>query len=250
MTPPVDSDRLRDTYRRVRPYLALVLAVVAAVLVYAGGAASAAWRELWVLGGLVAGAALTLGWRARLEQPGGWWAWLGVLGACELLLLVGAAAVAGLAGVQEGFIAALNSANAQIERLPGVLDRLDVAIPFGVAGAVAALGGIGALVPLGRSPLPAHSREKIDEAITLLLWLVAAMSGCALLGVVAKTDPPPGVAGAVVGGLVPLSLVAPSVPLLVGLVLRKGWQLLSAAASTAEDNDAHDEPGEPAAGCR
>ena len=191
MTPPVDSDRLRDTYRRVRPYLALVLVVVAAVLVYAGGAASAAWRELWVLGGLVAGAALVLGWRARQEQPGGWWAWLGVLGACELLLLVGAAAVAGLAGVQEGFIAALNSANAQIERLPGVLDRLDVAIPFGVAGAVAALGGIGVLVPLGRAPLPAHSRKILDEAVTLLLALVAAMSGCALLGVVAKTGPSP-----------------------------------------------------------
>ena len=89
------------------------------------------------LSGAATGAALILGWRYRQEQPGGWWSWLGFLWACGLLLLVGPAAVSGLAGVQEGFTAALDSANAQIARLPGVLDDLNVAVPVGVAGAVA-----------------------------------------------------------------------------------------------------------------
>lgn len=159
MIPLVTSSRLRETYRRIRPYLAPVLPVVAAALGYAGTRTRGVWWALWfVLGVSVAGAALILGWRYRQEQPGGWWAWLGFLWTCGLLLLVGAAAVSGLVGVGEGFIAALDSANAQIARLPGVLDRLDVAVPVGVAGAVAALGGIGVVVPLGRSPLPDHIR--------------------------------------------------------------------------------------------
>ncbi|MDE0168464.1 MAG: hypothetical protein OXS29_02980 [bacterium] len=80
-----------------------------------------------------------------------------------------------------------------------------MAVTVGVAGAVPALGGIGVLVPLGRSPLPGHIRELIDEAVSLLLLLIAAMSLCALLGVVLKADLPLGVAAAVVGGLVPSS---------------------------------------------
>ena len=128
------------------------------MLIYAGVKALGVWVAVWHgLSGAATGAALILGWRYRQEQPGGWWSWLGLLWACGLLLLVGAAAVSGLAGVQEGFIAALDSANGQIARLPGVLDDLNVAVPVGVAGAVAALGGIGVLVPLGRSPLPDHS---------------------------------------------------------------------------------------------
>ena len=224
------------------------LPVVAAVLVYAGVETLGVWGAVWfVLAVAAAVTALVLGWRYRQEQPGGGWSWLGFLWACGLLLLVGPAAVSGLAGVQEGFTAALNSANAQIARLPGVLDDLNVAVPVGVAGAVAALGGIGVLVPLGRSPLPDHSREVIDEAVTLLLLLIAAMSVCALLGVVARADPPPVVAGAVAGGLVPLTLVALAVPLLVGVVLRRVWQLLSAEAAAGEAHDAHDGSGEPGA---
>lgn len=86
----------------------------------------------------------------------------------------------------------------------------------------------------------------IDGAVSLLLLLIAAMSLCALLGVVVRADPPPGVAAAVAGGLVPLSVVALAVPLLVGIVLRRVWQLLSAEAAAGEVHDAHDEPGEPA----
>ncbi|MDE0288166.1 MAG: hypothetical protein OXM88_06245, partial [bacterium] len=154
-----------------------MLPVVAALLMYAGTRTRGVWWALWsVLGVSVAGAALILGWRHRQDQPGGWWALLGFLWACGLLLLVGAAVVSGLAGVGEGFTGALDSANAQIARLPGVLDRLDVAVPVGVAAAVAALGGIGVLVPLGRPPLPDHIREVIDEAVSLLLLLIAAMS--------------------------------------------------------------------------
>ncbi len=246
LKPRMDYDRVRGIYRRFRPYLAPVLAVIAAVLVYAGTETSGVWWAVWlVLSGAATSTALTLGWRYRQEQPGGWWSWLGLLWACGLLLMVGAAAVSGLAGVHEGFIAALNSASVQIGRLPGVLDRLNVAVPVGVAGAVAALGGIGVLVPLGRSPLPDHIREMIDEAVALLLLLVAAMSACALLGVVARADPPPGVDVAIAGGLVPLSLVALAVPLLVGVVLRRVWQLLSAEAAAVEAHDAHYGPGVP-----
>lgn len=250
MNPRVGPTWLRGTYRRLRPYLAPVLPVVAAVLVYVGTETRGAWGAAWPgLGGVATAAALMLGWRYRQEQRGGWWAWLGFLWACGLVLLVGAAAVAGLAGV-EGFIAALDSANAQIARLPEVLDRLNVAVPFGAAGAVASLGGIGVLVPLGRSPLPDHIREVIDEAVALLLLLVAAMSLCALLGVTARLDAPPGVAAAVAGGLAPLSLVAMTVPLLVGVVLRRVWQLLSTEATASEVHEAHDGPGKPGPGCR
>ena len=246
----MDYDRVRGTYRRFRPYLAAALPVIAVVLFYAGTETWGAWAALWAgLAGATTSTAVILGWRYRQDQPGGWWAWLGFLWACTLLLLVGAA-VFHLASVGEGFIAVVNSANAQIVRLSGVMDRLDVAVPIGAAGAVAALGGIGVLVPLGRSPLPDRIREEIDEAVTLLLLLVAAMSLAVLLGVVAKTDPPPGIAGAVAGGLAPLSLFALAVPLLVGVILRRVWQLLSAEASGGEAHDAHDEPGDPAPGYR
>jgi len=245
--PAVDYDRLIGTYRRFRPYLAPVLPVVAVVLLYTAAETLGVWGAVWaVLSGAATGTALRLGWRYRQEQPGGWWAWLGFLWACGLLLLVGAAAVAGLAGVEDGLAAVLESATAQIARLPGVLDRIDVAVPIGAAGAVAALGGIGVLVPLGRSPLPDHIREVIDEAVAFLLLLVAAMSGCVLLGVVARANPPPGVASAVAGGLVPLSLVALAVPLLVGVVLRTVWQLLSAEAAAGQAHAAHNGTGEPA----
>ena len=251
MIPPVDYDRVRDTYQRFRPYLAPALPVVAAGLMYVATKTSGGWGVVWfVLAVAAMVAALRLGWRYRLAQPGGWWARLGFLWACVLLLLVGVSMAALLTGGLVGVVAALDSANAQIVRLLGVLDRLDVAVPIGAAGAVAALGGIGVIVPLGRSPLPDHIRKEIGEVITVLLSLVAAMSLAVVLGVVAKTDPPLVLAGAVVGGLVPLSLFALAVPLLVGLALRRVWQLLSTEASAGEAHDADDEPGVPASGCR
>ena len=247
----MDYDRVRGTYQRFRPYLVLAFPVVAAVLMYVATKTSGWWVVVWfVLAVAAAVTALVLGWRYRQAQPGGWWAWLGFLWACGLLLLVGVSMLAVLTGGLVGVEAALDSAPAHMVRLIGVLDRLDVAVPIGAAGALAALGGIGVLVPLGRSPLSDHIREEIGEVIDFLLVLVGAMSLAVLLGVVAKTDPHLVLAGAVAGGLVPLSVFALAVPLVVGLALRRVWQLLSTEAGAGEAHDADDEAGEPASGCR
>jgi len=83
----------------------------------------------------------------------------------------------------------------------------------------------------------------IDDAVSLLRLLVAGMSLCALLGIAARTGPPPCVARAVAGGFVPLSLVAIAVPLLVGVVPQRIRRLLTAEAAA---DGAHEEPRQAA----
>ena len=246
----MDSAGLRTTYRRFRAHLAVSLPVVAAALWYTAAATRGGWGTLWfVLSMATVVTALILCWRAaRHAQRGRWWAWLGFLLACELLLMAVAAGWAVLAGEVAGFFAVLDSVNDQLSLLPGRVDDLDVAIPFGAAGVVVALGGISVLVPLGRDDLSGTVRELIGEAIDLLLVLVGAMALCVVLGGAALAGPSTPFVGAVLVSLVPLGVLALAVPVLVGVILRKVWQLLTPPGEVG--HDAHAGSSEPSGSCR
>ena len=218
-----------DRPPRYRAWSATVLSVLAPILWYVAGRVADEWGLfVFVISMATTATAAVIGWQYR-SGSSGWAASLGSLMATLWLLIAAAALASAAAGSFDLFLAASEWVNSRLASMGNTVVGFDAAVLVGVSAAGASgLAGLAVIVPLGTKGLSARAVESLDGAIEILMGMLVAAGAVFVVYVIARLIPSPIYTGAVSVAIVALSPVCVAAPPLVGLVLRKAWQVLLA----------------------
>ena len=230
--------------RRYRALSPVLLVVLAPLLWYCAGRATEEW-VVWFFFGLsmaTAASAAVLGWWYR-SGPFGWWASYGGLMAGVWFMIDAAALALAAGGSFDLFLKASEWIAEQLASLSYRVVALDTIVLVGVSTAGAAgLAGLAVIVPLGTKRLSVRVVEVLNGAIELLMGLTLAAGAVFLVYVLVRLIPSPIYAGAVSVSILVLSPLWVTSPAIVGLILRKAWQVLQAEQAGEDSlNGSHSE---------